>query len=444
MSVVQIISFIIISSVFLHTHSADNIYSAVVPQTVTALTGSCLQIPYTFNISNFEDKRKRATSIYGIWLKNKSQFANKDRFIVFNSSENIIRGFSDIKMTGDLNERNCTTVFYNIMMNHSDRYYFRLEMEPNVLRATFNPSPADSPDLSKTVRITVRDSLQPPELKPNDLTVMEEITVNLSCSAEAPCPKHPPTISWSNIPKSARITTQLQEKPDKTQSVFSYMTFKASYKDHRKNISRTATYPRNTSDDSSAETTVMLRFLLLPTETHITINPSTSVSIGTNVTLTALDKYGSQSTAEIQLTAEGQDGPSMAMIAGCVGGIVAVLMLSAIGFCTRTRTKTHRADNFGEKDSLNQAQDGTIDRNSTYANVLTVTNQDNKISDDQSVRDCNTEFSTQIDHITEKDPIEEDNNEKGSDVVYAQVHVLHKKTKAISILPENMYAQVNK
>ncbi len=122
------------------------------PQTVTALTGSCVQIPCTFNISNFEDIRKKAKSIYGIWLKNISQYKNKDSFIVFNSSENIIRGFSDIQMTGDLNKRNCTTVFYNIMKNHSDRYYFRLEMEPDVFRATF-PKSTDS---SETVKITIR------------------------------------------------------------------------------------------------------------------------------------------------------------------------------------------------------------------------------------------------------------------------------------------------
>ncbi len=85
-----------------------------------------------------------------------------------------------------------------------------------------------------------------------------------------------------------------------------------------------------------------------------------------------------------------------------------------------------------------------IDRNSTYANVLTLTNQDSKISDDQSVCDCETEFSSQINHITEKDSTEEYNSEEGSDVVYEQVHVLHKKPKAISVLPENIYAQVKK
>ncbi|XP_051738789.1 myelin-associated glycoprotein-like isoform X7 [Ctenopharyngodon idella] len=313
MSVFQITSFIniiIISSVFLHTQSADNIYSAVMPQTITALTGSCVQIPCTFSISNFEDKQKKSNFSYGIWLKNKSQFADSDGFIAFNSSKNIIKGFSDIQMTGDLSERNCTTVFYNIMKNHSDLYYFRLEMEPNVFKATFNTGQHGSrktvkitvrDGLRKTVKITVRDEPQPPELKPNDLKeVTENTTVNLNCSAEAPCPKQPPTISWSNIPESAHITTPLQEKPDKTQSVFSHMTFKASYMDHRRNISCTATYPRNTPEDSTVKTTVMLRVLFPPKETQITIDPSASVSVGTNVTLTCKSK--SNPSQEISYT----------------------------------------------------------------------------------------------------------------------------------------------
>ncbi|XP_067291738.1 myelin-associated glycoprotein-like [Pseudorasbora parva] len=385
-------------------------------------------------------------------------------------------------MTGNLSERNCTTVFYNIMRNHSDHYYFRLEMEPNVFKATFNPDPADSTHSRKTVNINVRDSPQPPELKPNDkLSVMENTAVNLKCSAEAPCPEQPPTISWTNIPESANITTQLREKPDKTQSVFSHVTFKASYMNHKKNISCTATYPRKTSEDLTVETSVMLRVLFPPKETHIIITPSASVSVGTNVTLTckskaspsnktyytwykreqempiawgkkisfvvthnntgsyfciAENKHGNQSSAEIQLTIKGEDGHSMPLIAGCVGGIVAVLTLSALVFYARIRTKTHRGDNDGKKVSINQAQDETNDRNSPCNNVLTITNQDNKISDDQ--------FTTEINQNTEADSTEEDNHEKDSDVVYAQVHMIPKKTKAISAVPEDIYAQVKK
>ncbi|XP_043082373.1 myelin-associated glycoprotein [Puntigrus tetrazona] len=399
---------IFISSVLVLTHSADN-FSAEMPQTVTALTGSCVQIPCAFNISNFEDKRKRANSVHRIWLKNISQYANQNSFIAFNSSKNIINGFSDIQMTGDLSKMNCTTIFYNIMKNHSDRYYFRLEMEPNVFRATFNPSTDSS---QKTVRIHVTDSPQPLELKPSGLQyVMEGTTVNLSCSAEAPCPRQPPTISWSNIPESADISTQLQEKPDKTQSVVSYVTFKASYKDHRKNITCAATYPRNTPDVSTVKSTVTLKVLFPPKETYFTLT-----SVGNNVTLTckskaspstdlnytwykfgvempiawgkklhltesqhqtgsyyciAQNKYGKQSSEEARRTAERQSGRSRQVIYGCTGGLLVFVLLSAV-FFYRRRTKVLKQANVIGSD---QAEDKMMD---IYANNATVLGMNDK------------------------------------------------------------------
>nr|XP_055037943.1 B-cell receptor CD22-like [Misgurnus anguillicaudatus] len=198
--------------------------------------------------------------------------------------------------------------------------------------------------------------------------MLEGTAVNLICSAEAPCPKQPPTLSWTNIPKSANIITQLQEKPDKTHSVFSSMTFNASYMDHRMNISCTATYPRNISNNTTVNSTVMLRVMFPPKETHIIIEPSASVTVGTNVTFTckskatpsnnmmytwykrgqktplaqekmmsfivthnntgwyfctALNKFGNQSSDEIQLLITGPDEYTL-VIAGL--GVLAVLL----------------------------------------------------------------------------------------------------------------------
>ncbi|XP_067291317.1 myelin-associated glycoprotein [Pseudorasbora parva] len=456
MSVFQITSFfIIISSVFLHTHSADDIYYAVMPQTVTALTGSCVQIPCSFITTDFENKRNRTKSIYGIWLKNKSQFGDSDGFIAFNSSENIIRGFSDIQITGNLSERNCTTVFYNIMKNHSDRYYFRLEMEPDVFKATFNPDPADSTHSRKTVDITVRDSPQPPELKPNDtFSVMENKTVNLSCSAEAPCPEQPPTISWTNIPESANITTQLQEKPDKTQSVFSHVTFKASYMDHKKNISCTATYPRKTSEDLTVETSVKLRVLFPPKETHIIITPAASVSVGTNVTLTCIskaspsndmnyawykreqempiawgkkislivthnntgsyfciaqNKHGNQSSAEIQLTIEG-DSEYSRVIYGCTGGLLAFFMFSAV-FYYFMRTKTSSQAHVIESDQATNRNSIMV---ATYANSSIAISKKSEREETDDIHYGEIDFSKlQTDNMTRKNSNDEPQTEYG-------------------------------
>ncbi|XP_001920051.2 myelin-associated glycoprotein isoform X1 [Danio rerio] len=452
----QIGSFIFISSLLLHTQLADVQYSAVMPHTVTALTGSCVQIPCTFNTSDFEDKLKKTVkSFYGLWLKKIPQYGNTDSFIAFNSSNNIIRGFSDIQITGNLSERNCTTVFYNIMMNHSDNYYFRLETKPEVFKATFNNQP---------VRISVRDFPQQPELKPNNLPyVMEESTVNLNCSAEAPCPKQPPNVSWSNIPESASITTQLLEKPDKTQSVFSLMTFKASYRDHKKNIYCTVTYTRETANDSTVETNVTLLVLFPPKETHITISPSASVSVGTNVTLTckskgspsnnmtytwyklgkdtaiarekkitftvsqndtgfylctAQNKHGNQSSRpkNIQLTSEES---SRLVIYGCTKGIFTLILLSAVCFYYLRIKTSGQAHDTGS----NQAMDKNSDAVAIYANNGFVISEKNE-KETADLHYGEIDFSKlQTSHATREFLSNEPPTE------YAELQVTEKKTK---------------
>uniref|UniRef100_A0A8C2IRI5 Ig-like domain-containing protein n=1 Tax=Cyprinus carpio TaxID=7962 RepID=A0A8C2IRI5_CYPCA len=262
-------------TVLLEVRNLSNVYFRI-----KALSGSCVQIPCTFKAP--ETIMKNTERIFSCWIKKNQAVLHPESLVVFNGSSNILRGFHHIEILGNLSQRECTTVFYDVMNNHTDSYYFRVEMKNPDWKNTYQYNP---------INISVSDVPEPPILTPTDLQeVMEETTVNLSCSAEAPCPKQPPTISWSNIPESAHITTQLQEKPDKTHSVFSYMTFKASYKDHRKNISCTATFPRNTPKDTTVESTVMLRIQFPPKETHITIDPSDSVSVGTNVTLTCKSK----------------------------------------------------------------------------------------------------------------------------------------------------------
>jgi len=53
-----------------------------------------------------------------------------------------------------------------------------------------------------------------------------------------------------------------------------------------------------------------------------------------------------------------------------------------------------------------------------------------------------TGFTAQTHHHTGKDQTEEDGHEKSSDVVYSEVHMIHIKTKAISVVPEDIYAEV--
>nr|XP_055037925.1 sialic acid-binding Ig-like lectin 7 isoform X1 [Misgurnus anguillicaudatus] len=478
MARIQINFFIIIFISFVLTHTLSAVrddFSAVLPHTVTALTDSCVLIPCTFNINTFEEKLQNTTQIYGIWLKKTSRFAGDKSLVVFNSSQNIIQGFRHIEMIGNLTERNCSTVFYNIMMKHSDPYYFRIEMEPNGFRATFNTNLTHASDSSKTVKINVTDSPKPPELMSSHNLckyVMEGTAVNLNCSAEAPCPKQPPTLSWTNIPKSANIITQLQEKPDKTHSVFSSMTFNASYMDHKMNISCTATYPRNILNNITVISTVMLNISFPPKETYIIIEPSASVTVGTNVTFTcqskgnplnnmmytwykrgqktplaqekkmsfivthnntgwyfctALNKHGNQSSEEIQLLISGS---FKAVIYGCIGGLLAFLVISAVFYYMRTKTLSQT--NTRRKD---QTADKNEDMLDIYSNNAIEINMKSEMSEKETdeVHYGEIDFSKpHTKHINKKNPETE----------YAEIQ---RKRQINSVQKqEELYAQVKR
>lgn len=63
-----------------------------------------------------------------MWIKGRSQFAKYP--VVFNGTDNTTKLLERIEILGNLREKDCTTVFYNVNRNHTDSYYFRIEMAP--------------------------------------------------------------------------------------------------------------------------------------------------------------------------------------------------------------------------------------------------------------------------------------------------------------------------
>ncbi|KAF7670457.1 hypothetical protein LDENG_00074550 [Lucifuga dentata] len=91
-----------------------------------------------------------------------------------------------------------------------------------------------------TVGIVVKDNPPRPTLNPETLEVKEGTSVKLTCSAAAPCPSHPPTLTWT--PSLGAIKETLQENQNETKSMISMLTFNAAFLHHRKSISCTANY----------------------------------------------------------------------------------------------------------------------------------------------------------------------------------------------------------
>ncbi|XP_043961476.1 sialic acid-binding Ig-like lectin 10 [Gambusia affinis] len=117
------------------------------PKKIEALSGSCLLIPCSFREipekpeETFDNKKE----IFGIWIKSDPAFEKNLKNVIYNSS--LSQNSYAVNISGNLREKNCTSVFSNVNSNQTDKYFFRIEN--GWFRATAECDP---------VNITVRGS----------------------------------------------------------------------------------------------------------------------------------------------------------------------------------------------------------------------------------------------------------------------------------------------
>ncbi|XP_023182561.1 sialic acid-binding Ig-like lectin 10 [Xiphophorus maculatus] len=174
------------------------------PGQIEALCGSCLQIPCSFNSTHYTYNNRRL--IYGVWLKNISNFNAKPSPVIFNSSRSVNK--YSLNMTGNLSEESYTTLFTDLETSYTDSYFLRIEN--GKFKAT---------DVCHPLQIKVRDSPQSPNIiiLPD---LKEHQSVTVTCSAFTPCPQSPPELTWNLQQDSLRqtekntngtFTTKIQE-----------------------------------------------------------------------------------------------------------------------------------------------------------------------------------------------------------------------------------------
>ncbi|XP_055759820.1 myelin-associated glycoprotein-like [Salvelinus fontinalis] len=250
-------------------------FAALMPQNIKALHGSCVAIPCSFTLrSGFESSL--TTSCKGIWRKGWTGVH------VFDSSLTGT-GFNTIEgnLTGNLQQKECTTIL-NDLSSFNDYFSFRIECD-NALKYIF----------PERVTINVKENPSKPTLSPETVNVMEGTTVNLICSAAAPCPSLPPTLTWT--PTLSDSVEDLQETPNRV--ITSLLNFTASHVHHGEKITCTALYKRQAGkSDKSSKTylTVAVLCKLIhacspsdsPKNTSVSVSPPGSVAEGSSVTLT--------------------------------------------------------------------------------------------------------------------------------------------------------------
>ncbi|XP_023182285.1 sialic acid-binding Ig-like lectin 12 [Xiphophorus maculatus] len=238
----------------------------ITPNNMEALSGSCLQIPCTYNTDN--PTYDSSKTIYGIWMKGGVNYGTDRDKVIFDSSGSI-NTFS-LNITGNLKEKNCTTLFPNLTTSHTDKYFFRVENGDYKASACADP-----------LQITVKESPWRPRINISDGDLKENQSVTVTCSAFTPCPQSPPELTWNLQQDSLR---QTEKNTDGTFTTKIQETITLSDTHDGYNISCSARYPV-IGGIKTEMTKVTLSVSYSPRNTSASISPSALVSAGTWVEL---------------------------------------------------------------------------------------------------------------------------------------------------------------
>ncbi|XP_073344156.1 sialic acid-binding Ig-like lectin 14 [Pagrus major] len=235
------------------------------PKYMEALSGSCLQIPCNFRPEpeqGFDNSRE----IFGVWFKNDHSFSNNPDNVIFHSNKR--DNIYPMKITGNLSEKNCTTLFSSLITSYTNTYYFRIENDPIKATAICDP-----------LQITVEESPRRPRIEISD-NLKEKESVTITCSAFTPCPHSPPKLTW-NLQQDSH--NKIEENTDGNFTTKIQETITLSDQHDGYNISCSATYPVNEGKDvKTAEETKTLSVSYAPKDTSVSI----SASAGSWVNLT--------------------------------------------------------------------------------------------------------------------------------------------------------------
>uniref|UniRef100_A0AAZ1X5X9 Ig-like domain-containing protein n=1 Tax=Oreochromis aureus TaxID=47969 RepID=A0AAZ1X5X9_OREAU len=254
--------------------------SITAPKKLEALSGSCLQIPCSFRPKE-EQKFITTRKTFGVWIKNDSRISIYPNNVIFNSNGAV--SIYPMSITGNLSQRDCTSLFTNLTTTYTDTYFFRVESEPFMATAHCDPLQITVRDIS----FQTTDSPWRPNITiPGDLKEKESVTI--TCSALTPCPHSPPQLTW-NLQQDSQ--NKIEENTAGSFTTKIQQTITLSDTHDGKKISCSARYPVNQGKDTkTAETEETLSVSLCPKEITAFISPSGSVPAGSQVNLACYSK----------------------------------------------------------------------------------------------------------------------------------------------------------
>ncbi|XP_068179343.1 myelin-associated glycoprotein-like [Antennarius striatus] len=238
-------------------------WAIFMPQSVQGLSGSCVQIPCTFSLPYGWDHLLDA-SCEAIWKR--GTWGQGKVFESILTGDNIGLNILPWVLTGNLREKNCTTIFHWMPGYKQGSYYFGLECD-NQLKYDFQSS----------VFISFQGSHPIINIAPS--RVMIGTQVRLTCSALVTCPFLRPTLTWT--PRIGHVEEVMEPT-----MITSIMHFTASQLHSGLRFQCSVVYWRQDGmRDIWDRKSVTFDVYYPPRTTSVSYNNNGSVTEGTGVTL---------------------------------------------------------------------------------------------------------------------------------------------------------------
>ncbi|XP_056457914.1 sialic acid-binding Ig-like lectin 14 [Gadus chalcogrammus] len=194
-------------------HSSS--WTADIPSSITALIGSCVVIPCSFDYPHFVPKP--STQFVGVW------FDQNDSIIYHPVSSRMVESYRGrVSYLGDINGKNCTVMIDPVKESDKGSYYFRIEI------SDFNKYSYSE----KKVSVTVKSAPEPITFEV-DQDLKEGESVMASCSVTHTCPTAPPTFTWTH---SALLSSELLPQKDGQWQSRSGLSFRLTRDLHNKSL----------------------------------------------------------------------------------------------------------------------------------------------------------------------------------------------------------------
>ncbi|XP_017157257.1 sialic acid-binding Ig-like lectin 10 [Poecilia reticulata] len=135
------------------------------PKSIVALSGSCFHVPCSFKIEDGENDFNNGKQASAAWIPSNNY--------IFDISQGVNN--HDINITGDIKQKNCTTVFSDVKTTQETKYFLRIE------RGDYKAT-----GCSTSLQIKVQDSPEKPRIEPDLKDLKEHQSVTVTCSAFTP------------------------------------------------------------------------------------------------------------------------------------------------------------------------------------------------------------------------------------------------------------------